>query len=193
MIILAGGIGAGKSVVARILRLKGFGVYDCDFEARRLMESDPEVKAKILEAAGGEVYDTEGRLDRRLLASRLFTDASLRGEINAIVHACVLRDVKRWLEERQENVFVETAIAAESGLAREAESIWIVEASTETRVSRVKNRDSRPEEEILRIMQAQTLEEEKLAKLGVPFIRIANDEDSPILETINYLLNKEKC
>lgn len=189
MIAVAGGIGAGKSIVSRILRLKGYGVFDCDFEARKLMETDTALKEAISEAAGEEIYETQGRLDRRKLAAILFDDEEVRRKVNAAVHEAVRKRIKGWLEESDDNRFVETAIAGESRLADMADEIWIVEASEATRLERVKARDGRNEEETRRIIKAQEREEDMLAETGIPLRRISNNPEDNLLPQIESLLN----
>lgn len=189
MIAVAGGIGAGKSIVSRILRLKGYGVFDCDFEARKLMESDGALKEAVSEAAGEEIYVNQGRLDRRKLAAILFDDEEVRRKVNAAVHEAVRKRIRGWLEESDKNRFVETAIAGESQLAEMADEIWIVEASEATRLERVKARDGRNEEETRRIIKAQEREEDMLAETGIPLRRISNNPEDNLLPQIENLLN----
>ena len=62
---VTGGIGSGKSVVSRLLRLMGVPVYDCDREAKRLMDGEAAIRKALIEAVGAEVYDASGRLNRR--------------------------------------------------------------------------------------------------------------------------------
>ena len=191
MIVLTGGIGSGKSVVARILRLKGFGVFDCDYEARRLMHDDGRLKDEIMEVTGSDVYDGEGNLKRKTLGDRIFGDESLRGKVNRAVHESVRRRMKEWLAENDANIFVETAIAHESGIAAEGEAIWCVTASEKTRVKRVKARDERDGEEIERIIKIQANEERELERYGNVY-RIDNDGDQPLLPVIEELLKTIK-
>lgn len=193
MIVLAGGIGSGKSVVARILRQKGWGVYDCDLEARRLMETcGSELKRSLIAIAGEDMYNADGRLDRRRLAAGIFADAGLRKEINEAVHSAVKDDIECWLAADSRNLFVETAISAESGIAQSADEVWMVEASIPTRLERVKRRDARKEEEIGRIMKAQQDEDRRLAALSVPLRRIENEEGQSLLLQIDTLLEDYK-
>lgn len=188
MIVLAGGIGAGKSVVARILRLKGFGVYDCDFEARRLMESDATLRRSISKIAGNDVYLPDGTLNRKVLAIRIFASSDLREAINAMVHHAVRESIGNWLGRNKKNVFVETAIAAQSGIANMAEEIWLVVASEETRLRRVGTRDERTPDEIRQIMLAQAREERLLAESGVNLLKIENDDNSDLLGRLSEIL-----
>lgn len=184
MILLAGGIGSGKSVVARVLRLRGFGVFDCDLEARMLMESDAALRSRLEEVAGADIYDAEGRLRRRLLASRIYSEADLRHEVNAAVHAAVRKRIEEWLHENRAHIFVECAIASRSGVVDMASEVWLVSASPQTRLERVGTRDGRTLEEILRIMEAQKGEEEALAGLGQKIRRIINEPGDSLLAQI---------
>lgn len=192
MTVLAGGIGSGKSVVARALRLQGFDVYDCDMEARRLMESDLELKEEIKRIAGPKTFSPDGRLDRKELAKILFSDAETRREVNRAVHSAVRNDIKRWEAGKREPCFVETAIAAESGIAEMAREVWMVEASAETRLHRVKSRDGRTDNEIRSIMLAQNREEEMLAAKGVAIRRIANNPGDSLMKQISDLISPPK-
>ena len=71
MICVTGGIGAGKSVVAATLRLKGFKVYDCDSRAKQMMQSDPTLRKSLTEILGDGIYDADGHLRRKETAERL--------------------------------------------------------------------------------------------------------------------------
>lgn len=181
MIVLAGGIGSGKSVVARILRLKGWGVYDCDLRAKCLMQEDDILVEVVKRLAGDDSYDEEGKLRRSLLASRIFSNHELRAEINGAVHAAVRTDLQAWASQAPQNIFVETAIAAQSGIAAEADAIWLVVADASTRLERVSMRDSRSDEEIWRIISLQEAEQRELLILGKTVERIFNDRDSESL------------
>lgn len=189
MIVIAGGIGSGKSVVSRILRLNGYGVFDCDYEAKRLMELDIRLATELKKAAGNDIYDG-GILDRRLLAARIFSDKETRKMVNRAVHEAVKERIGLWLSDSPENIFVETAIAAESGIAAEADEIWLIHADVETRLQRVRLRDGREEGEILRIMEAQEREEGLLSDGTKPVVHISNNNDDELLTTLLSLLKK---
>lgn len=187
MIVLAGGIGTGKSVVARVLRLQGYGVFDCDYEARVLMENDPSLRERLQEILGEDIYDLSAGSpvpDRRVVARRIFGDGALRDAVNAAVHEAVKKRMREWLEEDPGNVFVETAIAAESGIVDEADEVWIIDASEETRLGRVMERDRRPVEEIKRIMEIQAGEEEQMRLKGVRTRVIRNNPSDMILPVL---------
>lgn len=188
MIVLAGGIGSGKSVVSRILRLKGLGVFDCDYEARVLMDTDGTLIEGIKEIAGAEIYGEDGKIMRPVLAQRLFSNPSLRFRINGLVHTAVKVRMESWLVEGNSNIFVETAIPAESGIADYCGEVWIVDADREERMRRVGLRDGRSREEIERIMDVQALEEKRVRESGKRVRVIANNPDDNLLEQLNGLL-----
>lgn len=85
---ITGGIGSGKSVVSRILRLNGFPVYDCDIMARNIMERDVEVVSVLKSILGEETYDCNGCLDRNYVSGKIFSDKVLLDSVNATVHLC---------------------------------------------------------------------------------------------------------
>ena len=152
---ITGGIGSGKSVVSRLLRIMGYSVYDTDSEAKRLMESSLEVVQKLSECFGRDIYHN-GRLNRGLLSSRVF------GESDKIVHTVVRFDFYRWSESLNEEIcFVESAILYESRFDELVDEVWTVTAPEELRISRVRQRSGLTEEEIKKRMAAQLSEEEK--------------------------------
>ena len=93
---ITGGIGSGKSVVSRLLRLMGVPVYDCDREAKRLMCESVDIREALIKVAGAEVYDAAGRFNRAYLASFMFGDAKRVAMVNGIVHPVVRTDFKAW-------------------------------------------------------------------------------------------------
>ena len=159
LIGLTGGIGAGKSVVSRILRLRGEKVYDCDFEARMLMENDEALRNSLSALCGPEIYTEDRLLDRRRMGQLIFSDDIIRQKVNRLVHSAVRRDVEEtWRAIRNaggKRMFVESAILFSSGLAEAVDEIWIVEAPEDLRVSRVCARSGLTPEEVRSRIQAQ--------------------------------------
>ena len=161
LIGICGGIGSGKSVVSRMLRMMGYTVYDCDTEARRLMESDRCIKERIRDEISAEVTDGDSAPRRELLASIVFADENMRRRLNTIVHGAVCADVARESASRP-ILFVEAAILAESGLAAMCDSIWLVEADEADRMRRVLRRDGCSEAQFRSRMESQRRESELL-------------------------------
>lgn len=189
---ITGGIGAGKSIVSRILRCKGFDVYDCDWEARGLMESSESFKAWLAGEFGCECV-RQGTLDRKKIARQVFGNPARLEILNRKVHAMVREDLQGWIESRgtAELLFVESAILKSSGLASCCDGIWMVDAAAETRLGRACKRDGCVKEEIARRMEAQaneySFEPQDNARV------IINDGIEPVLPRVNDLLRDAIC
>ena len=189
MIGICGGIGSGKSVVSRILRLRGEAVYDCDLEAKRIMDGSMEVLSALNSRYGEDVCPKTGPICRPELARRVFSNDEERIWLNSLVHRLVREDVARWhavkLSEGKERCFVESAILATSGLAQMCEEIWLVTASEEVRIERIKIRDFLDEEAIKKRIQSQKEEERLIATFGIPVKTIDNSGYLSILDQIS--------
>lgn len=184
---ITGGIGAGKSVVSRVLRCKGFTVYDCDSEARRLMEESDELKRDIACRLGGECLTPDGRLHRQAIASRIFGDDGHRRWLNSRVHAMVREDIAaRAASHSDGTLFVESAIMRTSGLDLMCDAIWLVDAPTDLRLERACRRDGSDREAVLARMKSQASEFEDFACSSVATIE--NDGVTPLLPCIEELL-----
>lgn len=192
---ITGGIGSGKSVVARILRLKGFCVYDCDTEARRLMEYDRSVKEGIVSILGAKAYtgvSGEERdnpayvLNRSYVASMIFNDTRLRDEVNTVVHRAVAKDFLSYAHLNGGIVFCETAILATSHMDSLCDHIWVVTASEDERIERVKRRNGLSEEEIRLRIATQRKEFELLPKDKI--VEIRNGDSDMLLPQIDKLI-----
>ena len=93
---ITGGIGSGKSYVSNILRQRfNIPVYDCDAEAKRLTATDEEIRQKLIQLVGPEIFDGH-ELVRKRLADYLFADPEHASRVNAIIHPAVLRDFEEW-------------------------------------------------------------------------------------------------
>ncbi|MCR5395199.1 MAG: dephospho-CoA kinase [Bacteroidales bacterium] len=191
MFILTGGIGCGKSVVSQVLRVMGYTVYDCDSEARRLMHSDPDLRAALCGAFGQEVYGADGRLNKRYLSDIIFADPEQLKRVNALVHPAVAADVlraERELKAVQDGpLFVETAIYYEAGFGSliTPEQVWCVAAPLELRIARAMWRDHAPREAILARIDSQLAQEEKVARADAV---IWNDAQHSVIEQVNELI-----
>lgn len=159
---LTGGIGSGKTLICSILEKLRIPVYYADVEAKRLMNSDPDLKEGILELIGEEAYRGES-LDRKYLAGRLFGDAALLADMNALVHPAVRKDFQSWSRRQKEVPYVveEAAILFESGAYKELDHTVLVYAPEEIRISRVMERDRCDRVSVLKRMDHQMSDEVK--------------------------------
>lgn len=163
---ITGGIGSGKSVVSRILSIMGIPVYDCDREAKRLNETDLVIRKGLIELVGEQVYDSDGKLNKVVLASFLFASSSNATQVNAIIHPRVKEDFLRWkaIHKQTQWVGIESAIIYESGISDLADKILTVMAPEEVRISRVVRRDKASCKAVQLRMAQQMSEEEHRMK-----------------------------
>jgi dephospho-CoA kinase len=151
---LTGGIGAGKSSVARLLAERGALVLDSDQAARAVVEPGTEGLAEIVRTFGAHVLAADGTLDRAALAELVFSDERRRSELNAIVHP----RVRAWMAERAAAaspgavVVQDIPLLVETGLTGLFDHIVVVDADDETRIARlVRDRGMTPDQARARI------------------------------------------
>ncbi|MCH5219805.1 MAG: dephospho-CoA kinase [Muribaculaceae bacterium] len=185
LICISGGIGSGKSVVARIVASMGYAVYDTDLQAKRIMDESVEMHRKLSECFGHNIV-RDGNIDRRALADIVFSDDDKLKKLNSIVHSAVIEDITKWRESLSDEIaFVETAILYQSGLDRLVDIVWEVTAPSEIRIERVMKRNSCSRAEVESRISAQRSENKHThPKVAV----IVNDNLSPLLPQILSLL-----
>jgi len=189
MIGITGGIGSGKSVVSRLLRLMGVPVYDCDSEAKRLMQESAAIREALVEKVGAEVYDDASRLDRKFLAAYMFGNADRVALVNGIVHPVVRADFRRWARQTGAAVVaVESAILFEAGMDADVDAVWVVHAPERVRIERAVQRDGTTEGAV-RSRMGNQLEEEEYIRRADKVIR--NDGRSSLIAQVGKLLSDE--
>lgn len=158
---ITGGIGSGKSTIAKQLRKMGYAVYDTDSEAKRLIMEDAGVREEIEQLFGKEVYQ-DGVYQTALVAQRVFADRSLLTQLNAIVHPAVKADILRWAENMNHPTlcFVECAILYQAGFDTLCDKVVVVTAPEEVRLQRVMKRDCTTIEKVRARMRAQEVEKD---------------------------------
>lgn len=158
---ITGGIGSGKSVVARILHEMGYPVYSSDQRAKDLMHEDLALVEGLKRLFGEEAY-VNRELNRAYIAAQIFKDESKRIAMNNLVHPAVRKDFKEWVERQYSQlVFQESALLFETGNYRSFDAVFLVSAPEEIRMKRVKERDHLSDEQVISRFKAQMPEEEK--------------------------------
>ena len=148
MIGLTGGIGSGKSVVAKIFATLGIPVFNADDEAKRIMQTSPEIKTKLIEQFGMDIYNDSG-LDKEKLASIVFDDPFQLQLLNAIVHPVTIQAAKAWAaKQTSPYVIKEAALIFESGAADGLLKVIGVTAPLSLRTHRVMQRDDITKEQV---------------------------------------------
>ncbi|MFD0975938.1 dephospho-CoA kinase [Salinimicrobium gaetbulicola] len=158
---LTGGIGSGKTTVAGFFRELGIPVYIADDEAKKLMNSDPEIQLQIKEIFGDVAYKN-GVLDRQFLASRVFNDRDLLEKLNSIVHPAVGKHFLTWKDQQDSDYVVyEAAILFEKGGYKKCDYNLLITAPLEVKLMRLQKRDKASAEEIQARMNNQWSDEKK--------------------------------
>ncbi len=183
---LTGGIGSGKTSVAKILEEKGFPVYYSDDEAKNIVNKDAELKQKITELLGREAY-LNGVYNRKWVAEKVFSDTELLEALNHLIHPAVRVDFDKWAgAQRSAFVFKETALLFELKLNKQCYKSVLVTADDNLRIKRTMDRDGKTYREIEAIMQKQMPEKEKI-KLADFIIYNNHDRESLRIATEGFL------
>ncbi len=160
---LTGGLGSGKSIVARVFGLIGVPVFEADAAGRQLLAEDPAVRAAIQERFGEAVVH-HGTVDRKALAAVVFQDPQALADLNAIVHPAVRQAFRHWAEQQKAPyVLMEAAILAETGGHKAFDRVVVVSAPEPVRLKRVMARDRVTEAEVKARIRNQASEEDRLA------------------------------
>lgn len=162
---ITGGIGAGKSEILRYVgRHYRCEIHLADKVAHQIMEPGQPCYEKLVELLGKGVLDLDGRIDRNLMAVRVFTDAGLLCKCNEIIHPAVQKYLMDALERARkaqsiELFFVEAALLIEAGYKDIVDELWYVYASPDTREQRLRENRGYSREKTADIM-AQQLDDE---------------------------------
>lgn len=191
---LTGGIGSGKSLVCHILKILKIPVFEADREAKKVMETDSEVRRALIELFGSSAYTAEGILDRKRMAEIIFRDKDSIQKVNSIVHPAVRKSFFLWWKQQQSPYVVqEAAILFESGAYQLMDINILVTAPVGMRIQRVMSRDGISREQVEARMNNQWPDSEK--SVLADFI-IRNDESeflvSQVLEIHKKVLNYGK-
>lgn len=182
---ITGCIGSGKSTVASVFSHLGVPVYNADERAKWLMANDADLIAGIKKMFGTEAYQTDGRLNRTLIAKQAFEDRKSLDQLNALVHPAVYRDFDNWCAQQHvAYVIKEAALMFESESFKQLVAVIVVTAPEELRIQRAMQRDSITREAVLIRMNNQMSQEEKRSHAQ---LEIQNDEIHLIIPQVMAL------
>ena len=182
---LTGGIGSGKSTVARMFESKGIPVYTADDEAKKLMNTSKVIKKQLINLLGNECYQN-GELNKAFISTKIFNDKTILKKINAIVHPKVGNHFKRWLKKQTAPYIIkEAAIIFENNLQSQFDVIITVVANKETRIERILKRDATSIDKIENIIRNQMSDEEKIKLSNYVVYNLDLDETDRQISKIN--------
>lgn len=184
---LTGGIGSGKSTVARIFEVLGIPVYYADAASKRLMSENGELKDKIKNAFGEEAYIND-ELNRRYLSEEVFNDENKLALLNSFVHPATINDAEHWMQKQvAPYVIKEAALIFESGSQKNLDYVIGVKAPEQLRLQRTVQRDNISAEQVQARINKQMDEETKLRLCDFVII---NDEEHPVIPQVLSLHEK---
>lgn len=182
---VTGNIGSGKSTVCTIFRWLGVPVYEADAAVKSLYNSHEGLKQGLMALFGEGVYTASGVFDASVVRAKVFENAELMEQLNALVHPIVFEDFEVWKRERQREghlyVIKEAAILFESGADATVDKVVGVLASLEIRAQRVKERDGLDEGAFMRRVQAQWPQEKWRERCD---FLIYNDGSASLIEQV---------
>jgi dephospho-CoA kinase len=161
---ITGGIGSGKTTVCQIFETLGIPVFYSDDCAKEILVSNLAVKQQIVGLFGLEAYQLDGQLNRPLISSKIFTDKHLLAQMNQIVHPAVFQAYETWQDAHRDAVYTvnESALLFETGRYQQMNANILVTCPLETRIARIMLRDQSTHEQVMRKVNNQMSEDEKL-------------------------------
>lgn len=161
---LTGGIGSGKTTIANHFMAAGVPVYIADDEARKIMQSAAIIE-EIKKNFGSVIFEN-GILNRQKLAEIVFNDPDKLKLLNGIIHPAVKKHFENWISNHNQSPFIiyEAAILFESGSYKNCDKIITVTAPLETRIQRVIQRDNTTRKNVLKRINSQWDDNQRIAK-----------------------------
>ncbi len=195
---VTGNIGSGKTTVCKIFEGLGLDIYYADAMAKRLYQTDSELKEAVISLFGHDSYNVEGQLVRQVLSDAIYRDPDLREALNELVHPRVFADFKVWCDRQRAlgkpYVIKEAAILFESGADKTVDLVIGVLAPLSLRLARVIERDGGNEEAVMLRVQSQTPQEQWIDRCDY----IINNDgqlplDAQVLRIHEALLTRAKA
>ncbi|MEM9076581.1 MAG: dephospho-CoA kinase [Bacteroidota bacterium] len=168
---LTGGIGSGKSTVAKMFEVLGIPVYDSDMQAKQLMSQSKKIRKAITQLLGKNAYQ-DGGLNREYIAKKVFSDKSLLEKLNKIVHPAVREHFLDWAEKQEsEYVIQESALIFENANEDFYDALILITAPIEKRIERVTKRDGSNANDVMKRIKNQM---EDTSKMEMAHFHIEN-------------------
>lgn len=160
---LTGGIGSGKSTVAKVFETLGIHVYYSDERAKELYFL-PQVKPQIEQLLGKEAYLNDTTLNKSYVSQKIFSDVDLLKQVNAIIHQEVKLDFERFANQHKSEKYIlkESALLIEAKLLPSVNKLIVVTSTLSLRKQRIIKRNKLSEEEINKRIAQQLPDEEKV-------------------------------
>ncbi|MBL4670459.1 MAG: dephospho-CoA kinase [Flavobacteriales bacterium] len=178
---LTGGIGSGKSTIAKVFKALGVPVFNSDAIAKDIINNNREV-VKQISAEFGAIY-SNGKLDKVKLSGIVFNDKTALEKLNKIIHPKVSEYFEAWIDENKKASILikEAAILIESGAYQQMDEIILVTASEMIRIQRVIQRDNTSEQKVKDRIKMQLSDKEKMTYVDFTII---NDGEKLVIPQV---------
>lgn len=192
---LTGGIGSGKTTIAKLLQLEGIPVYDSDSRAKLLMISSNKIINNLKSEFGESVY-VGGELNKEYLAQIVFGDKEKLNVLNSIVHPVVAKDFQDWINKQSTSIVIkEAAILFESGAYKNCDVNVTVHTDVEERIQRVQKRDGVTRDQVLSRIKNQWTDDQRNERADIV---VKNNDVDPtklnvkqLIKQLNTIIEKE--
>ena len=163
---ITGGMGAGKSTMCKIFGQLGVSIYYADSRAKFIMSNNQELKKAITENFGWDAYTRKDELNREYLAKVVFNNDEKLELLNNLVHPAVKNDYEQWAQEHRDEPYSlkEAALLFESMSYKTLHKVIVIASPIETRIERIMKRDHVKREDILKRIQNQSTDRERMNK-----------------------------
>ncbi len=183
---LTGGIGSGKSTIARLFEIMGCALFYSDTVAKDIY-FEPAVKSKVTALLGKESYASETSINKAYISSRVFGNTELLHALNAIIHPAVGDAFKTFIKNNPRRLIIkESALLFEAKLTAGLDKIIVVTAPDDTRIQRVMQRDGLSHEAVMQKIKSQLPQEEKAKQAD--FV-IYNDGKEFLIKQALFIFN----
>lgn len=164
---LTGGIGSGKSTASRYFESIGAFVLDADEEVKKIITSNKTVQHELISEFGTDIIDGTGQVNKKKLARIAFQDEDHQQRLNSVVHPYIFnlidKEFNRVFNDKKHGVFiVDAALIYETGFDAHLDYVIVVTAHLKNRMERALGRETLSREEILKRVDLQWPEEEKV-------------------------------
>ena len=191
---LTGGIGSGKSLVSQYFKELGAYIFDADFEAKKILDTNATTQYEIIAEFGTDILNAENKIDKKKLAKIAFQDEDHQSRLNTLIHPYVFDEIDSQFEkianDNIHKVFVlDAALIYESGANTHMDYIVVVSSHLKLRVSRVMERGGLSRDEFMKRMKLQWTEEDKIHMADFIILNNASEEDlkKNTLEVFNQI------
>ena len=162
---ITGGIGSGKTIICEVFRLLGVSTFHADDVARDLQQNNGNVRKSLIGIFGENIYNSDGMLDRKIIAHLIFNNKELIEKVNQIIHPAVREYFNNWIakHDNEDYILYEAAILFESGYYKELDYNVLILAEEDLRIRRVIKRDNASEQSVRERINNQMPDHEKIS------------------------------